>query len=335
VRHVVHARAALFGRIAPLLAILSLAACGHDGGSSPLPPIPSKLFAADSGNHVIVSFINSNPSGPGAVPANRLITGADTSFATSNIPAMTLDVGRDLLYVSNGPQVIVFAGASTANGDASPARTPATASAGNFSSLYIDTANDRLYVGETFGGGVSVYDNASTLNLATPNRTLIPDFGTGFQVRGVAVDVVNDILYVAGSTSSSTSILAFNGASAISGIQPPNRAIALPLSSDISILLDAANDRLYVSDSGGNISVLDNASTQDVTAVVARAFSLGSALMTKLALDPVNDRLYLAAHSSLIIVPGINAAPGGSLPAGTYQLVAPTAGDVTAVAVTP
>jgi len=322
-------------RLALILAVSILAACGDHGGSSPLPPVPSKLFVADSGNHAIASFINSNPSGPGAVPANRLITGADTGFATSNISAMTLDAGRDLLYVSNGTQVIAFAGANAANGDVRPAGTPATASVGNFSSLYIDTANDRLYVGETLGGGVSAYDNASTLNLAAPNRTLIPNFGTGFQVRGVAVDVVNDTLYVAGTTSTSTSILAFNGAAAISGVQPPNRAIALPLSSDISILLDAANDRLYVSDSGGNISVLDNAGTQDVTAVVARAFSLGSALMPKLALDPVNDRLYVAAHSSLIIVPGINAAPGGPLPAGTYQLVAPTAGDVTAVAVTP
>jgi len=314
--------------------MLSLAACGHHGSSSPLPPIPSKLFAADSGNHAIVSFINSNPSGPGAVPANRLITGADTGFATSNIPAMALDVGRDLLYVSNELGVLVFTGASSVSGNVVPARTLATLVSGNFHSLYVDSASDRLYVGEI--SGVEVFDNASVASMVAPNRTLTGDFGPGFSIRGVAVDVGHDILYVAVTTTApSTSILAFNGASAINGSRPPDRTIDLPTSSDISILLDATSDRLYVSDPGGNISVLDNASAQNGPPAAPRTIPLGGgAGQTTLALDSINDRLYAAAHSSLIIVPGASTV-NGSLPAGTYQLVAPTNGDVTAAAVTP
>jgi hypothetical protein len=291
---------------------------------------------ADSGNNAISSFINSNPVGPGVVGADRLIIGADTNLGGTVVPAIALDSSRDLLYVSNGDQVIVFAGASTANGDASPARTPASVSVGSFSSLYLDSTNDRLYVGETDFGGIKIYDKASTLNLAAPDRILTGDFGSGFQVRGVAVDVARDILYVAGTTSSSTSILAFSSAASISGSQPPNRTITLAPSPDISILFDAANDRLYASDPGGNISVLDSASQlPSGPAVPTKTFALGSAIMTKLALDPVNDRLYVAAHSFLVVVPGISVASSGFLPAGTYQLVPPMSGDVTAVAVTP
>jgi hypothetical protein len=69
--------------------------------------------------------------------------------------------------------------------------------------------------------------------------------------------------------------------------------------------------------------------------MVARTISLGGgAGQTTLALDSVNDRLYAAAHSSLIVVPGASTAAGAP-PAGTFQLLAPLGGDVTAVAVKP
>jgi hypothetical protein len=250
---------------------------------------------------------------------------------------MALDSARDLLYVSNDIAILVFANASTANGNVGPALTPATASTGNFSSLYIDTINDRLYVGED-SIGVKVYDKASTLNLATPDRTLTGNFGTGFSVRSIAVDVSQDILYVAVTTTApSPSILAFNGAAAIGGSHTPDRALTLTFAAsapDVSILLDAANNRLYVSDPGGSITVLDNASTQPTgTAVVARSIDPGvGAIMTKLALDEANDRLYVAAQSSLIIVPNASSASGA---AAHTALAAPMSGVLTAVAVKP
>lgn len=250
---------------------------------------------------------------------------------------MALDPARDLLYVSNAIAVLLFANASTADGNVSPASTPATPSMGNFSSLYIDTTHDRLYVGED-SVGVKIYDKASTLNAAAPDRILTGNFGTGFSIRSVAVDVTEDILYVAVTTAApSPSILAFNGAATIDGSHTPDRALALTFAAsapDVSILLDAANNRLYVSDPGGSITVLDNASTQPTgTALVARSIDPGvGAIMTKLALDEANDRLYVAAQSSLIIVPNASSASG----AATYTaLAAPMSGVLTAVAVKP
>lgn len=331
-----HRRTALSGRLVAIVAILSLAACGNGGnyGDSGSPPVQgSRLFAADSGNHAIGSLINSNPM-PGTITVDRIITGSNTGLAGLDVPAIALDSTRDLLYVSNPLGVIVFANAGTANGDLAPARTPATASAGNFSSIYLDTGHDRLYVAED-NTGVNVYDNASTLNLASPNRTLTGNFGTGFNIRSLAVDVGRDILYVAVTTPAPTSlILVFNGAAGISGTSvTADRTIAFAASADISIFLDAAADRLYVSDPDGVISVLDNASTQDVAAVAARTIDPGlGALMTRLALDSTNDRLYLAAHSFLIVVPNVSTANGSVT--GT-ALSAPAGGDVTAVAVRP
>jgi hypothetical protein len=319
-----------------ILAIASLAACGKGGSSSSTPPIPSKLFVVDSGNDAIATFINSNPTGPGAVPVDRSITGSNTTLTGKTVPAMALDALGDRLYVSTEGAIIVFNNASTANGDVSPARTLATVAAGNFTSLYLDTAGDRLYVGD-MAAGVKVFDSASNANLASPNRTLTGDFGTAFSIRGVAVDAARDILYVAVTTAApSTAILVFDGAHTQDGTQTPNRTITFPPSSDFRIFLDATSDSLYVSDLGGGISVFNGAHALNGAAPVAdRTVSLGGgAGLTALALDSVNDRLYAAAHSSLIVVPGASTA-SGSPPAGTFQLLAPLGGDVTAVAVKP
>jgi hypothetical protein len=335
-RCIARARAASFGRLVSILAILILGSCGKSGdfdniGGSP-PPVPgSKLFTADSGIHAISSLIDSNPSA-GTIAADRTISGSNTGLAGLDVPAMALDPTKNLLYVMNALGIVVFADAGTADGNLSFARTPATAFAGNFSSLCLDTVHDRLYVGED-NTGVKVYDNASTLDLALPNRTLTGNFPAGFSVRGLAVDVGKNILYVAITTPTSNSILAFDNADTVNASVNPDRTISFAASADISILSDAANDRLYVSDPDGLIRVLDTASTRDGPAVVSRTIDLGlGAVMTKLALDSANDRLYAAAHASLIIVPNVGTANGSVM--GT-ALLAPMGGDLSAVAVRP
>jgi len=338
VRHPAHPGKDWFGHLALILTISSLAACGGGGSSSSPAPTPgSKLFAVDSGNDAIASFVNSNP-GPGAVVVDRIITGSNTTLTGKTVPAIALDIVKDLLYVSTELSVVVFTGASTANNNVAPARTVTSIGAGNLHSLYLDSVHDRLYVGDMVAG-IKVFDSASTAMSATPNRTITGNFGTHFSIRGVAVDVARDILYVASydSVAVATSIFAFNGAAALDGSHAPDRTITLAASQDISIFLDqaGASDSLYVSDPGGGISVLDNARMQDGASMVARTISLGGgAGQTTLALDSVNDRLYAAAHSSLIVVPGASTAAGAP-PAGTFQLLAPLGGDVTAVAVKP
>jgi hypothetical protein len=341
-RRLVHAGMALFGRLALILAISSLAACGKGGGSSNPAPTPgSNLFVADSGNHSIASFVNSNPS-PGPVTADRLLTGSNTNLP-GNIPAFALDVTNDRLYVSSGTSVLVFNNASTASGNISPARTAATTGAGNFSSLFLDTTNDRLYAGDG-PNGVKVFNSASTLagntgpDTPTPSRFLT-NFGTGSSIRGVAVDATKNILYVAAVTTAPSIVVSiFDNADAVDAAAAPGRTITIAATSDMGgIFLDSTNDRLYLSDPVGHILVYDTVSAKnDPAATPDRTINLPTASKSQLAADIVNDRLYAAAPGAggyLLIVQNASTASGPQPTA--VELLPPASGDLTAVAVKP
>jgi hypothetical protein len=329
-----------------ILAIASLAACGKGGGSSSPAPTPgSKLFVADSGNHAIASFVNSNPA-PGAgtipVPVDRIITGSNINLP-GNIPAFALDATNDRLYVSNELSVLVFNNASTASGNTGPSRTAATLGSGNFTSLFVDTTNDRLYVGDG-PNGVKVFNSASTLtgntgpDTPTPNRFLT-NFGTGSSIRGLAVDVTKNVLYVAGVTTAPSIVVSiFDNADAVDAAAAPVRTITIAATSDMGgIFLDSTNDRLYLSDPVGHILVYDTVSAKnDPAATPDRTINLPTASKAQLAVDIVNDRLYAAppgAGGYLLIVQNASTASGPQ--PTSVELLPPANGDLTAVAVKP
>jgi hypothetical protein len=327
-------------RVALILAISSLAACGHHGGSSSAPPAtPSKLFVGDSGNQAIASFINSDPV-PGPVTVDRIITGANTNLTSA--VALALDVTNDRLYVSNGVSVIVFNGASTAGGNISPARTVATVGTGNFTCLSLDTINNRLYAGDD-PNGVKVFNNASALtgnilpNTPTPDRFLT-NFGTGSSIRGVAVDVGKNILYVAAVTTAPSIVVSiFDNADTVDTIAPPDRKITIAATSDMGgIFLDSTNDRLYLSDPVGHVLVYDTASVKNDPTTPDRTINLPTASKAQLAVDIANDRLYAAAPAAngyVLIVQNASTALGNQPTA--VELLPPANGNLTAVAVEP
>src|SRR5712691_5278488 len=118
-----------FRRAAPLALIvaLGLAACGggYSGGGagygmSTAGPA-SKLFAADSPHMAVGSLANPNP-GAGAIPVDRIISGMFYTQLSNKIGSLALDPALDYLYVGNGTSILVFYGASMANGDISPSR---------------------------------------------------------------------------------------------------------------------------------------------------------------------------------------------------------------------
>src|SRR6266581_7704170 len=172
-----------FRRAAPfaLIAAFGLVACGSGYNSSTpygMSGAASKLFAADAFGPGIGSLINPDPPA-GLVVVDRFFYGGGL---TTSVGSLSLDTVNDRLYVGNGTSILVYNGASIASGIPSPDRTITGIASAR--SLFIDSANNLLYVGDN-QLGVKVFAPA---DMTTPSRFLTRNFGTTFQIGGVAVD---------------------------------------------------------------------------------------------------------------------------------------------------
>jgi hypothetical protein len=133
----------------------------------------------------------------GNVAPSRAIFGQATNLL--NPTDVSLDKVRNLLYVADDLTIHVYASASTANGNQAPVRELTTAF--QLSGIFIDGANDRLYVADQAGNAIGVYDHASTLNgpitanraVQGPNNTHLSGPGS-VQVDGAGRLVVSNAL---------------------------------------------------------------------------------------------------------------------------------------------
>jgi hypothetical protein len=283
----------------------------------------------------IGSLANANP-GAGTFPVDRRIMGVYPGLS-NNIGSLALDPALNYLYVGNGTSILVFYGASTADGDISPIRTFGIGG-GNTGSLFLDKANDRLYVGDDVNG-VKVFNGASTANGApSPARTITGDFGATFVIHGVAVDTTaKNILYVANTnnTTSSDQISVFDGASAVNGSNAPNRTITPnPVSNVGGIFLDAGNDRLYVAGGAGagTVMVFNGASAATGSTAPTKTLIGFPSGIRNVVVDTVNDRLYAVGVSAVYIVNSVSTATGAVT---ATAILPPSGGSLTAVAVAP
>jgi hypothetical protein len=346
-------RAALL--IVAAIQLATLAACGGGGyggggGNMPVTGVgPSKLFAADSGHMVIGSVANPNPA-PGALTVDRLIGPQPGAFPynyaglSTNIGSLALDAARDFLYVGNGTSILVFHGASQANGDIFVNRAITSSPAiGNTGSMFLDSVGDRLYVGDT-NVGVRVYNNVSTANGSIASARLIAGgYGATFAIQGIAVDTANNVLYVSASTpslASSWQILVFSNADTVDGSTAPSRSI-IPMETTTNfpvggIFLDTAHDRLYVASSQGGtfVMVFDNASGASGPTPRTKSIVFPTAV-SSVVLDMVNDRLYAVSPGTggAIYILGSASTASGVVSATAAQV--PSNGSFTAVAVDP
>ena len=303
---------------------------------------PSKLFAADSTHSVVGSLANPDPAAgaltvdrligpqPGAIPYNY------AAFST-NIGSLALDTTRDYLYVGNGTSVLVFHGASMANGDIFVSASFGTI--GNTGSMFLDSANDRLYVGDDVSN-VKVYSPASTANsLSTPRLVT----GMTTPIHGVAVDTTKNILYVSNDTvggSTTHQIMVFDNADTVT-TAGPNRTITPTVSNANQtvggIFADSTHDVLYVA--GGSAStqimVFASASTaNDVGGATApsKILTMPSGMLN-VVVDTTHDRLYAVGFNGHIyLVENVSTLSSGPATAKDASV----SGDMlTAVAVNP
>jgi hypothetical protein len=176
--------------------ITSSPAIGNTG-SMFLDATNDRLYVGDDVNNVKVFSAASTLTG---LSTPRLVTGMATP-----IHGVAVDVGRNILYVSNDNagthQISVFDSADTVTTAALNRVIIPTITAMNVAvaGISIDATNNRLYVAAGAGViSIMVFNTASTANGAIPpDKTLTITAAPG--ILSVVVDAVNDRLYAVGS----------------------------------------------------------------------------------------------------------------------------------------
>jgi hypothetical protein len=320
-------------------AVAGIAGCGGGGGggeSSP-PPGASKVFLADSGNSVVASTANDNPS-PGSFVLERTISGPAVS---SIMPDLAYDSGNDRLYIVNNSSITVVNSASTANGSPAPSRTITSGSfVSTLQSVALDTVRNALYVADNFN--VLVFDNVSTANgMTAPSRTLSVSRPAGSATGPdiIFLDTTRDILYlkghVGGAGGINQVILVVDNASGKNGAITANREITFATASILGIAGDGdAGNRLFVADlNSSTVMVFDNASSTSGAAAPARTINMPT-FTQKIKLAPAGNRLYgISSNARGVFIVNNASAANGAAP--VTLATSPSAGALTAIAVAP
>ena len=298
----------------------------------------SKLFAADSGNKVVGSLANPDPAA-GTLTVDRIIGPAapyfyNYAFFSGNNKSLALDTMRDILYVGNGTSLLVFYGASMANGDIVTSATIGTF--GSTGSLFADTLNDRLYVGDD-NVDVKVFSGASMMMSGTPTPRHVT--GMTLPIYGVAVDTgANNLLYVSNEGATTHQISVFANADTVTTAGPTRTIIPMVSTTNLpvgGIYLDAGNDRLYVAQgaSGAAIMTFDIAHLADGPTAPTKTFTMPVGMLN-VVVDTVHDRLYaVGVDGDIYLVENVSTLTTGM---ATAKAAVPSAGGMlTAVAVNP
>ena len=174
-----------------------------------------RLFIADTGDLSVLIYDNISTKN-GNIAPSRIIAGAATNLLGPTDVA--LDKVRNLLYVADDLDIHVYASASTVNANQAPTRDLSVVF--QLSAIFIDGANDRLYVADQAGNAIAVYDHASTLNgPITANRAVQGATNTHLSgPGGVKVDGAGRLV-VSNASSASITIYA-NAATADGDIAP-------------------------------------------------------------------------------------------------------------------
>jgi hypothetical protein len=311
---------------------------GDDGGGGAPAPGASRVFVADSGNSVVASTANDNPS-PGSFVLERTISGAAVS---SIMPDLAYDSANDRLYIVNNSSITVVNSASTANGSTTPSRTITSASfVSTLQSVALDTVRNALYVADLFN--ILVFDNVSTASgLTAPSRTLSVSRPAG-SVGGpdiIFLDTTRDILYVHGHVGGAGGvaqvILVVDNASARNAPITADREITFANASILGITGDGgAGNRLFVANlPDSTVMVFDNASSISGPATPARTINMPPSFTQKIKLAPTSNRLYGISSNTLGVHIVNNASTAnGAVPVTTAT--SPSAGGLSAIAVAP
>jgi 6-phosphogluconolactonase (cycloisomerase 2 family) len=140
-----------------------------------------QLYVSNYNGPSVTVFSDASTANGNVAPA-RTIAGSNTTF--SGPFPMWLDYSSNQLYVGDysSSSILVFNNASTADGNIAPSRiiSGASTTLSEPWAIWLDSANNRLYIMDPGAVSVLVFNSASTINGdVAPDRT-IAGSNTGF-----------------------------------------------------------------------------------------------------------------------------------------------------------
>ena len=277
------------GNIAPAATIVGNNTTFNFPGFMTLDTASDSLYIADTSNLSVVIYDGISTK-TGNLAPSRIIAGTATNLLSPT--DVSLDKVRNLLYVADDLDIHVYASASTVNGNPAPVRDLNVSF--QLSGIFIDGANDRLYVADQAGNAIAVYDHASTLNgpisatraVQGVNNTHLSNPGE-VQVDGAGRLVVSNAV--------PPSITIYANAATADGDIPPVATIAganTGLSVPTQIFVDTTgNGTLYNADPGaarvavwGNLNTV-NGNTAPTRAIGGTATGISASGQLGLAFD--------------------------------------------------
>lgn len=243
-----------------------------------------RLFVANQGGASVLVF-DAISTKTGNVAPSRTISGTSTGLFQ---PAdLAVDATRDLLYVADNRDVLVFSSASTVSGNTAFARDIHAGFV--IAAVFLDAASDRLYLADSAANAINVYDNASTLNLTVaPSRVLTGAATQLNQPSGIAIDAIGKLIV---SNTGGNSITVYVNAAAINGPVAP------------TITISGANTTL-----SGPAQIAANKSSTLVEVFIANANSNNVPIYSNLGATSGNvspSRNIVGASTSLSLPAGI------------------------------
>jgi hypothetical protein len=199
----------------------------------------------------ILHFSQAETSNGNIAPVGT-INGVNTQISAPQ--HLFLDAPNDRLYVANqgGSSVLVFDGASAANGNVSPTRVISGSATHLVAPIDValDATNNLLYVAD--GTSILVFSGASTVNGNTPP---VRNINSGVSIGGILLDAPNNQLYF--SDPGDNTVNRLDGASTQDVVTIVGGFISgasTGLSQPRGLALDGSN-RLLVSNSASPASI--------------------------------------------------------------------------------
>jgi hypothetical protein len=228
-----------------------------------------RLYVADTNNLSVVIFDKiSTQNGTLNLTPTRVIAGSNTTLVSPG--DLFFDRVRNELYVLDDPNILVFNAASLATGgNVAPTRTLNTAFAAGAGAIFVDVANDRLFVAD-LDGAIAIYDNASTLptGAITPTRSITGSNTqlanpAGIQLDGLGRLVVSNVGTVSVAPSitiyPSSAITAGGNVAPAARISGSNTGFATPMQIVVDTL---GTGTLYLADANAaKVAVYANLNT--------------------------------------------------------------------------
>ncbi len=265
-----------------------------------LDPAADRLYVADQSDFSVVIFDHiSTQNGTLNLAPTRIIAGNNTTLVSPS--DVFFDRVRNVLYVLDDPNILVFnvASLSTGANNVAPTRTLQTAFAAGAGAIFVDVTSDRLFVAD-LDGGIAIYDGASALanGAITPSRSIA---GSSTQLAnpvGIQLDGLGRLVVSNTGTVSLPASITVYPASAITaggnvapvaqisgsntGFATPMQIVVDPSGTGTAYLADSTAAKVAVyanfNTATGNINAAPNRSISGVSAGFTAGGPVGVAL---------------------------------------------------------